>query len=210
MRSATPERERAAGAALADHHRDRRRGEHRHLQDVARERLGLAPLLGAEPGVGAGRVDEGDDGGGELGGESHQPEGLAVALGVRHAEVALQVLLGVPALLVPDHHHRVAAQTRPAADDRGIVEVEAVAVQLDEVGEDGAEIVEGVGTAGMAGDHDALDRREISVDLGPERIELALETLQLALDVDLPLVPMRFRSSIWRSSSRRGFSNSRV
>ena len=131
--------------------------------------------------------DEGDDRGGELGGEPHQPEGLAVALRVRHAEVAFQVLLGVPALLVPDHHHRAAAQPRPAAHDGGVVEVEAVAVQLDEVGEDGAEIVEGVGTAGVAGDHDALDGREISVDLGPERFQLALESLQLALDVDLPL-----------------------
>ena len=38
----------------------------------------------------------------------------------------------------------------------------------------------------MAGDHDPLDRREIPVDLGPERFELALEALELAVDVDLP------------------------
>ena len=44
-----------------------------------------------------------------------------------------------------------------------------------------------VGTAGVVGDHDALDGRQVSVDLGPERLQLALEALQLALDVDLPL-----------------------
>ena len=42
-------------------------------------------------------------------------------------------------------------EPRPAADDRGIVAVEPVAVQLDEVGEDGAEIVEGVAAGGDGG-----------------------------------------------------------
>ena len=37
----------------------------------------------------------------------------------------------------------------------------------------------------MTGDHDALDGREIPVDLGPERFELALEAVELALDIDL-------------------------
>ena len=106
-----------------------------------------APRPGYAPGVSirvmTGRV--------ELLGELHQPERLAVALGVRHAEVALQVLLGVAALLVADHHHRLAVEPRPAADDGGVVAVEPVAVQLDEVGEDGAEVVEGVADAGGGG-----------------------------------------------------------
>ena len=114
-----------------------------------------------EAGIGARRVDQGDDRGAELGGELHQPERLAVALGVGHAEVALEVLLGVAALLVADDHHGHAGQPGPAADHRGIVEVEAVAVQLDEVGEDGAEVVQRVGAAGVAGDHDPLDRGQV-------------------------------------------------
>ena len=55
------ERERAARAALADDHGDDGRRQRRHLEDVARHRLGLAALLGAEAGVGARRVDERDD-----------------------------------------------------------------------------------------------------------------------------------------------------
>ncbi len=122
----------------------------------------------------------------ELGGELHQPERLAVALGMRHAEVALEVLLGVAAVLMADDHHRLAVEPRPAADDRRVVHVEAVAVQLDEVGEDGAEVVERVRPAGVAGDHDPLQGREVAVDVRPQRLELALEALELAVDVDLP------------------------
>ena len=189
IRSATPSASAPPGAALADHHRDGGRRQHRHLEDVPGQRLRLTALLGAEAGIGARRVDERDDRGAELGGELHEAERLPVALRVRHPEVALEILLGVPALLVTDHHHRHTGEPGPAADDRGVVHVEPVAVQLDEVGEDGAEIVESVRPAGVAGHHDPLERREISVDVRPERLELALEPLELALDVDLPLRP---------------------
>ena len=60
-------------------------------------------------------------------------------------------------------------------------------MHFDEVGEDGAEVVERVRAAGVAGDQHPLDGREIAVDLRPERLELSLETLELALDVDLAL-----------------------
>src|SRR4029077_7046864 len=97
---------RAAGAALADYAADNRRLQPGHLDDVPRQRLRLAPLFGAEAGVGAGRVDERDDRRGELRRHLHQTQGLPVALWVGHAEVALEILLGVPALLVADHHDR--------------------------------------------------------------------------------------------------------
>ena len=71
----------------------------------------------------------------------------------------------------------------------GSSQIEAIAVQLDEVGEDGAEIVEGVRAAGVAGDHDPLDRGQVPVDLGAKRFELALQSLQLPVDVDLALAP---------------------
>ena len=80
-----------------------------------------------------------------------------------------------------------ASRAQPPTIGR-VVHVEAVAVELDEVGEDGAEIVERVRTAGMAGDHDPLDGREIPVDLRPQRFELPLEAVELALDVDLSFV----------------------
>src|SRR4029450_9167867 len=85
---------------------------------------------------GARRVDEGDDGLAELVGELHEPEGLAIALRVRHAEVARDVLAGVAALLVPEHHHRLALEDREAAHDGEIVAEDAVAVELDEMVEE--------------------------------------------------------------------------
>ena len=61
-------------------------------------------------------------------------------------------------------------------------------MELDEVGEDRAEIVEGVRAARVARHHDALQRRQVAVDLGPETLELGLQSLELAIDVDLPLL----------------------
>ena len=45
-----------------------------------------------------------DDGQAELVGQAHQAQRLAVALGMGEAEVVLDVLLGVVALLVADDH----------------------------------------------------------------------------------------------------------
>ena len=80
--------------------------EREHLADVLRDGLGLAALLGADAGVRAGRVDEHDDRQLELLGHAHDAHRLAVAFGVAHAPVALQVLLRVSALLLADHRTR--------------------------------------------------------------------------------------------------------
>jgi len=39
----------------------------------------------------------------------------------------------------------------------------------------------------VAGDHDPLDRCQVSIDVRPQRFELALKSFELALDVDLSL-----------------------
>ena len=59
---ADADRERAAGAALADHAAHDRHREARHVEQVARDRLALVALLGSDAGIGAGRVDQRDDG----------------------------------------------------------------------------------------------------------------------------------------------------
>ena len=48
-------------------------------------------------------------------------------------------------------------------------------MELDEVGEDGVDIVERVGTAGMPGDLHALHRRQVLVDVETQRGELLFE-----------------------------------
>jgi hypothetical protein len=45
----------------------------------------------------------------------------------------------------------------------------------------------------MARYHHSLEGREAAVDIRAERNELALESLQLAFDVDLPLSPNAFQ-----------------
>ena len=94
---------------------------------------------------------------------------------MRHPEVAVEIVLGIAALLVTDDHDADAVEPRPSADDGRIVPVQPVAVQLDEVGEHGVDVVEWVRAAGMAGDLHALHRREIAIDLDAQRGQLPLE-----------------------------------
>jgi hypothetical protein len=53
----------------------------------------LPQLLRGAAGVGARRVDKGDDGQPKLVGVAHEAHGLAVAVGLGHAKVAAHVLL---------------------------------------------------------------------------------------------------------------------
>ena len=136
------------------------------------------------PGIRAGRVDEGEQRQPELLGELHEPQRLAVALRARHAEVAVDLLLGVAALLVADHHARLAVEAREAADDRRVVGVAAVAVQLAEVAEQAVDVVERVRPLRMARDLRDLPRRELAVDLLGELLALLLQPADLVGDVD--------------------------
>ena len=51
----------------------------------------------------------------------HRAQRLAVALGIRHAEISIDVLLRVARFLMPDDQNFFAVKTRHAANDRGIV-----------------------------------------------------------------------------------------
>ena len=78
-------------------------------------------LLGADARIRAGRVDEGQDRVAEAVGELDRADRLAVALGPRHAEVAVRALGQVAALLVADEGHRpavVAWRCRPRSPGR--------------------------------------------------------------------------------------------
>ena len=110
------------------------------------------------PGIGAGRVDERHDRHAELRGVAHQPQRLAVALRIRHAEVAQHHLLRRVALLVADDHHRPLAELREPADDRGVLLEEPVAEELLEVVEDVADVLERVRPVDVARELDDLPR----------------------------------------------------
>src|SRR5215468_661962 len=169
----------ASAAALAGDHAHDRRTEACHLAQIARNGLPLPALLGAETGIGAGRVDEGHDGLAELGSELHEAEGLAISLGMRHAEVAGDVLARVASLLMPDHHHGLTLEARETAHDGLVVAVEAIAVELHEVLEEQANEVQRVRALRVTGDLRPLPGRETAVDLVLEPAETLLELADL-------------------------------
>src|SRR5438105_10819346 len=142
--------ERAARTALAYDDADDWHPELRHLEEVARDGLGLPALFGVNSGIRALRVNQGDDGASELLRELHDAQGLSVAFGLRHPEVPLASLLRASTFLLADDGHGVAVITREAADDRRVVRVTTVALEFDELLEQSFYEVERVGAFRVA------------------------------------------------------------
>src|SRR2546429_2835554 len=82
--------------------------------------------------------------------EAIEAHGLAVPLGVRHAEVANDVLLGRRAFLLAHDDNRTAIDLGNAADDRGVVAERAVTVELLKALEHAGDDVERVRTRDVA------------------------------------------------------------
>ena len=78
----------------------------------------------------------------------HQADSFSIPLGMGQAEIAADVLLGIPSLLRADHRDRSPVEEGDAADDRRIVPERPVAVQLDEIVKEEIDIVEGRRTLG--------------------------------------------------------------
>ena len=167
------DRDSAAGAALADDAGDGRNGQPRHHRLRAGDRAALPVLLGGDPRIGAGRVDERHEREPEPLRDLHHAHRLHVALGVGHPELAVDALLDVAALLVPDEHDRPAVELPDARDERAVVGAAAVAVQLDPVVDETRDVVERVRPIRVA--------REL--DRPPDRLvgRLVLQAVELAL-----------------------------
>ena len=61
-------------------------------------------------------------------------------------------------------------------------------MQLGEIREDGAEVIEGVGPLGMPRQHDALPGREVEVNLPARFLQLLLHQADFLLQVDAQVV----------------------
>ena len=79
------------------------------------------------------------------------------------------------------HHHRLTFVARGSRHDGVIVGETAIAVQLNEIGEEPNDVVEHVGPAWMARHEHALPRGELGVDLRSGVAQLLVQPLQLAL-----------------------------
>ncbi len=109
---------------------------------IARDGLADAALLRLYAAVGALGVDERDDRPAVFFRLAHQAQGLAVAFRQGHSPVALEILLEIAAALLADHRHRLAIDEADAADHGRIVGEKPIAVKLDEIVEDGVDVVE--------------------------------------------------------------------
>src|SRR5690606_28302052 len=78
-------------------------------------------------------------------------------------------------------------ESRPAANDRGVLAEEAVAVQLDEVGEGELDVVEREGAAHVPRDLHLLEGGEVPVHLRAQLGEAALERRDLNVHTELAL-----------------------
>ncbi len=124
-------------------------------------------------------------------GETHQPLHFPIALGARHAEVAVHLFFGVGAFVLRDRNDAPSAQFREAADDRGIVAEVAVAVQLVELIERG-DVRRSERTFRMTRHVDALPRREVSEDIELDLRVLFFERADLRREIDGLIGGMRF------------------
>lgn len=121
-------------------------------------------------------------------GETHQALGLAIAFRTRHPEVARGALLRVTALLVTDHHARMAAEAREAADDRHVVRECAVAVQLVKIGKQFRNVIERVRTLRMPRDLRDLPRRQVRVEVFRQLLAFLRQPLDFFRNVDSRVV----------------------
>ena len=151
------------------------------LPEVVGDGLGLAALLGADAGIGAGSIDQGDDREAEFLGCLHHPERLPVAFRVGLAEVPGDPFPCAPALLVPDEGGGLALVEAQAGDDGRIIGETPVAVHLGEILHQAGDVVQGVRTLGMAGHLDDLGGGQVGADLGPLLGDLPAEVGDLGL-----------------------------
>ena len=129
-------------------------------------------------------IDQRDDGDPEPVGQAHQPDRLAIALGLGHAEIVLEARCGVVAFLMPEQHHAPPVDPRQAADDRRIVGESPVPGERNEVIDDSRHIILEMRSLGMASDLRLLPRSQLRVGIAEELVGLGLEPADLRVDVD--------------------------
>ena len=148
--------------------------------EVIGDGLRLAALFGADAGISAGRVNEGEDGAAEFLRQLHEAQGLSITFRLRHAEVAQEFLLGVAPFLVADDHHGLALKPCQSAHQCWIIAKAPIAMELGEIGEEILNVVERVGPLRVAGQEDALPRVVGARGHMPaQRFELDLQPLDL-------------------------------
>src|ERR1700677_1019785 len=116
-----------------------------------RDSLGLATFFRVNAGIGAVGIHKSENRAPEFFCDLHDAQRLAVAFGMRRAEVAIDALLHVAAFLRTDDEDFFAVKTSHSANNGGIVSEGAVAMDFAKVGEQAVDVIESLRTLRMAG-----------------------------------------------------------
>src|SRR5206468_12330600 len=92
--------------------------------------------------------------------------------------------LRVAAFLMADEHAGLAAAAREAADDRSVVGVGPIAMQLAKVGEQRVDVIERIGSLRMPRHQRDLPGRQLAVDFLRKELTLFRKTRDLVRNID--------------------------
>jgi hypothetical protein len=120
-------------------------------------------------------------------GEIHKALRLAVAFGLRHAEIVLDTAFGVETAFLPDDHAWLAAKASQTADNRQILAENAVARQGREFFDQLADVIDAMRTIDMARDLNLLRGGKLVVERVQLPVDLVLKTTDFAADVHMTI-----------------------
>ena len=154
-----------------------RHGEH-GLGDGAR----LAALFGRYARIGSRRVDEGEHGQAVAFGQGEQALGLAIALGLGHAEVVARLLVEGATFLLAHDDDGAPVEPAQAADHGAVVGPQAVALELLEVVDERSDVLAAARPVFVARDLDGQPGI-VAATLMPAALQQALEPLRFLREV---------------------------
>ena len=163
-----------------------------HLEQISGDGFSLTAFFRFQSGVCAGGVEQRDYRPVEFSGEPHEPQRLTVSFRVRHPEAPVLPAFHVaPFLVSQDHDGAVdasvfgAAKLRKPSHDRGIVSIQAVAVQFHKVFRHGLDVIERVRPHRVARDLYALPPCQIAVNGCAQFVYAGLQRGDFPGQVDL-------------------------
>ena len=151
------------------------------------------PFFRADPGIRAGGIDQRNHRHRKFFREPHQAERFAITFGMRAAEIAQHVFLGVASFLVGDENAALRPEHGDAARHRFVVRKKPVAAQLDPVGETTLDVIERERPLHMPRDLHPLPRRQVAVNLPPRFADLRLNRLHRRVQIDIVFVGVSFQ-----------------
>src|SRR4029077_8677509 len=185
-----PNAERASRATLADHRGNDGDAQLHHLAKVHSNCLRNMALLRSDTWKSAWRIDQRNHRHPEFFAETHQAQGLAIALWMRAPEVSHHVLFGIAPLLVSDNDATLAAEHSHSARHCTIGGKPAVAVQLNPVRKTALNVIERERPLSVPRDLDPLPGRQIVVNVTTRFPKLYLKFFDRRAEIDVVLCGM--------------------